>query len=88
MLSSGEIEELGLKSLGISSSFWPLGIIKQTCLNDTFLPSYYLIIGILKNEILIKTFNILIALFNIYIVILIGKKLFNEKLGLFSGSFK
>ena len=85
ILSSGEIEELGFKSLTISSAFWPFGIIKNTVLYDTFLPFYYLIIGILKNEILIKAFNILISLINVILFILIGKKIHSEKLGLFLG---
>ncbi|MBQ7287578.1 MAG: hypothetical protein IJW73_07455 [Candidatus Gastranaerophilales bacterium] len=87
LLSSGEIEEISFKSLAISSCAWPFKIIYQTIINDTVLPLYYLIIGILKNEILIKIFNSIVSLVNIYVMILIGKKLLNEKLGVFLGVF-
>ena len=82
-LSSGEIENIGLKSLAISRCAWPFGIIFETALKDTFLPFYYLIIGILRAEILIKLFNIIISFANIYVFVLIGKKLLNKKLGIF-----
>ncbi len=85
ILSSGEIEELGFKSLTISGAFWSFGIIKNTVLYDTSLPFYYLIIGVLKNEIIIKAFNILISLANVFLFVLIGKKIYSEKLGLFLG---
>ena len=78
-----EIENISFKSLAISNCIWPFGIIKETIINDTFLPSYYLIIGLLKNEILIRIFNTIVSLINIFVFVLIGKKLFNEKLGIF-----
>lgn len=87
VLLSGEIENIGFKSLAISNCAWPFGIIKQSALNDTFMPFYYLIIGILKNEILIKIFNGFISLINVYIFFLIGKKLYNRNLGIFLGLF-
>ena len=80
-----EIELISFKSLSIAHCFWPLGIIKETIVNDTFLPLYYLIIGLIKNELLIKTLNTVISLANIYVFILIGKRLLNEKLGIFLG---
>ena len=52
---------------------------------DFFLPTYYLIIGILKNTILINIFNLLVSLCNIILFILIGKKIHNEKFGIFLG---
>ena len=78
-----EIENISFKSLAISNCFWPFGIIKETIVNDNFLPSYYLIIGLLKNEILIRIFNTIVSLANIFVFVLIGKKLLNEKLGIF-----
>lgn len=78
-----EIENISFKSLAISNCIWPFGIIKETIINDTFLPSYYLIIGLLKNEILIRIFNTIVSLINIFVFVLIGKKLLNEKLGIF-----
>lgn len=85
VLQSGEIEEYGYKSLCISHSFWPFGIIKQTALYDSSLPLYYLIIGVMKNEVFIKILNIIFSLLNIIIFINIGKKIYSEKLGLFLG---
>ena len=73
LLSSGEIEEISFKSLSISASAWPFKIIYNTAVNDVFLPFYYLLIGIFKNEILIKVINSIISLANIYVMILIGK---------------
>jgi len=85
VLLSGEIEEISFKSLAISKCLYPFGILAQSVFQDTFLPFYYFIIGILRNEIVIKIFNSLIALANVYVFILIGKKIFNEKLGFFLG---
>ena len=85
ILLSGEIDDISFKGLAISNSFWPFGIIKETVLNDVFLPTYYLITGILRHEIAIKIFNSLIAVANILVFIKISKKLFNEKMGLFVG---
>ena len=87
VLLSGEIEDISFKSLAISHSFWPFGIIKETVLYDTFLPVYYFIIGILRHEIVIKIFNSILALANIVVLIRIGKKLSSEKMGLFLGIF-
>ncbi|MBR5305224.1 MAG: glycosyltransferase family 39 protein [Candidatus Gastranaerophilales bacterium] len=87
VLLSGEIENIGFKGLSISNCFWPFEVIKQTALCDVFMPFYYLIIGIFKNEILIKIFNTLISLANIYIFFLIGKKIHSDKLGIFLGLF-
>lgn len=85
VLSSGEIEEISFKSLAISRCMYPFGILAQTVFQDTCLPIYYFIIGILRNEIIIKIFNSILALGNVYIFVLIGKKIYNEKLGLFLG---
>lgn len=87
ILLSGEIDEISFRGLAISNCAWPFGIIKETALNDNFMPLYYLFCGILRNEILIKIFNSIIALANVVLVIKIGKKIFNEKLGLFLGLF-
>jgi len=87
VLLSNEIENISFKGLAISNSFWPFMVIKETALNDVFLPFYYLITGILRNEILIKIFNSIIAFANILVFLKIGKKLFNEKMGLFIGIF-
>lgn len=87
VLLSGEIEELSFKSLAISRCFYPFEILKETALSDTFLPAYYFIIGILRNEIVIKVFNSILAFLNIYFLVIIGKKLLCEKLGLFLGAF-
>lgn len=85
VLSSGEIEEISFKSLAISRCMYPFGILAQTVFQDTCLPVYYFITGILRNEIIIKIFNSILALGNVYIFVLIGKKIYNEKLGLFLG---
>lgn len=87
VLLTGEIENIGFKSLAISNCAWPFGIIKEAALNDTFLPFYYLIIGILKNEILIKIFNSLVSFTNVYLFYLIGKKIHSQKLGVFLALF-
>ncbi|MBQ9149779.1 hypothetical protein IJX73_02500 [bacterium] len=87
VLLTGEIEDISFKGLAISKCFWPFGIIKETAIADNFLPAYYLFTGILRNEILIKIFNSLIALANILVFIKIGKKLFSEKMGLFMAIF-
>lgn len=87
ILLSGEIDEISFKGLAISNCVWPFGIIKETALNDNFMPLYYLFSGILRNEILIKIFNSIIALSNVLLVIKIGKKIHSEKLGLFLGIF-
>ena len=83
VLLSGEIEELSFKGLAISRCFYPFETIKEAIINTNFLPFYYLFTGILRHEITIKIFNILLSIGNIYVLILIGKKLLNEKLGYF-----
>ena len=87
ILLSGEIENISFKGLSISSCFWPFGVIKQTALYDLNLPFYYLITGLLRNEILIKIFNTLISLLNIYVFFLIGKRIHSDKLGIFLALF-
>lgn len=83
VLLSGEIEELSFKGLAISRCFYPFETIKEAIINTNFLPFYYLFTGILRHEITIKIFNILLSIGNIYVLILIGKKLLNDKLGYF-----
>lgn len=87
ILLSGEIENIGFKSLALASCTWPFGILKQTILNDIFMPAYYLIVGILKNEILIHVFNAFVSLLNVCLFYLIGKKLHSDKLGIFLALF-
>lgn len=87
VLLSSEIDEISFKGLAISNCFWPFGVLKETAVSDSFMPLYYLFTGILRNEILIKIFNSFIALANVLLLIRIGKKILNEKTGLFLAFF-
>ena len=87
VLQTSEIDNISFKGLAISSTFYPFGIIKNTIMHDCFLPLYYFIIGILRNDVLIRIFNSLLAFLNICVFILIGYKLYNKKLGLFLACF-
>lgn len=83
VLLSGEIDELSFKGLTISKCLWPFETIKETVFTDLYTPIYFLFTGIFRNEILIKIFNTVLSIINIYIFMVIGKKLLNYKLGYF-----
>ena len=89
--SSTGISEIEFKSLAISSLSFPFGILKETTLNDYFMPIYYYIVhfGLIinKSEIFIRILNSIIALFNIFVFVKIGQKLFKGLKGFYLGFF-
>lgn len=89
ILNSDGLYDIEFKTISIANSSFPFGIIKNSSVQDFFMPLYYLIIHFLvlisKNEIFLRVCNSIIAFLNILILIRIGKKLINENFGLFLG---
>ena len=79
------------KSIAIASSSFPFGIIKNCAIMDYFSPIYYFILHFIlfisKNEIFIRSFNAILGIVNIFVLIDIGKKLQGRKLGIFLAIF-
>lgn len=87
--NSGGLIDIEFKTIAIANSSFPFGIIKNSSIQDFFMPVYYFILHfvilISKNEIFLRAFNSIIAFINILVLIRIGKKLINENFGLFLG---
>lgn len=84
------LTDLEFKSIAISSSNLPFGIIKNTAIYDNFLPAYYFLIHffakyltLFKATVSIKILNSLLALLTALFIFKIGRKLLNNWLGLF-----
>ena len=77
------ISEPDFKTICISSSNFPLEIIKETVINTLFLPTYYFFIHFLKNisenEVIFRLFNCFISFITLFFVILSIKKLIKNK---------
>ena len=89
LIVENEIISIEFKSLALANCSFPFGILKETILNDFFLPVYYFLIhsfvSFTKNILIIKIFNAIVAFINIILVVKIGKQILNRSLGYFLG---
>jgi len=79
------ITEIEFKSIAIASQGFPFGILKETVLNDYFMPVYYFLIHFFKSELSIRILNSFLALLNILFFVAIGKNLLKGQKGLYLG---
>ncbi len=89
LINENEIISIEFKSLALANCSFPFGILKETILKDYFLPMYYFLIHFFvpffNNTLIIKIFNSIISLINIFLIIKIGKQILNRSLGYFLG---